>query len=208
MTYDILEKEDFFMTEGIESILNKEFRIKKGNFNESEVQYVIDYILKYVITENKILKDKDTFEFGSWLLQFVSNGDYFEIYELENVLAGKNIYKEGIDIAIEIYRIQSSLVKEGIAPQIPKFSQKIALTEDIYNGSEINGVRYGAPSHMTGWYLTSNSYKGDIKRLIVDYLYFIINNRFDIVKFLALPTGYRFYKDSEEEGFWFDDQIK
>jgi len=208
MTYKILKKESFFITEGIQSIINKEFRVKKGEYDEIEIRYVIDYILKYIITENKILKDKETFELGSWLLQFVFNGFFIDIYELKNVLGGKNIYKEGIDIATKIYRIQSSLINEGISPLIPKFSQKIALTKDIYDGSEVNGVRYSAPSHMTGWYLTSNSYKGDVNTLIVEYLYFIIDKRFDIIKFLSLPIGYRFYRDNQEESFWLDEQIK
>ncbi len=208
MNYKILNTGDFYITQGIEPIIGKEFRIKNGNYTELEIQDVVNYIAGYIVEEKKTIKHEESFEFGSWLLQFRINESYIDVCELKNISNGENIYDEGVDITLEIYRMQSSLIKDGMSPQIPRFSQKIALSREIYDGSEINGVRYPAPQHMTGWYLTSNSYNGDVSTLIVDYLYFIIKKRFDIIKFLALPAGYRFYKDNEEEGFWFDDQVK
>ena len=58
---------------------------------------------------------------------------------------------------------------------------------------------------MTGWYLTSNSYNGDINTLIVEPIYYLLKERPELAKMLALPSGYRFYLDQLGEDIWLDD---
>ena len=86
--------------------------------------------------------------------------------------------------------------------------QKVAVSKEVYEGSEVNAVRYNAPGHMTGWYLTSNSFNGDINTLQVDHLYHIINARKDLVKFLALPAGYRFFVNQDKYKVWYDNEVE
>ncbi len=52
--------------------------------------------------------------------------------------------------------------------------------------------------------LALNDYNGDITTLQVDYLYFLIKDRPDLISFLALPGGFRFFKDPEGSDIWRD----
>jgi hypothetical protein len=207
-TYSLLELEKQFITQGINDLIGKEFSINKKSLSIEDVKIIIDYILNYIESEKKQIKNLETFGCGSWMIQFVFNGIYIELHELKDVIDGNNQYKFDLSKTITFFKQQANLcIEHKVKPFIPKIGQKIAVSKEIYDGSEANGVRYNAPEHMTGWYLTSNSYNGDIKSLMVDHLYHLLQERPDLAKFLALPVGYRFYKDSNEEKIWIDETV-
>lgn len=186
----------------------KEFAVKKNTYPDGYVRAIIDYILHYLQSENKSIANLETFGCGSWLFQFVFNGDYIELHELKDVVSGENKYEFDLTLTINFFKEQADLCNaNNIQPDIPRIGQKVAIASEIYDGSEVNGVRYSAPEHMTGWYLTANSYNGDIKSLQVDHLYHVLKARPDLAKFLALPAGFRFYKNGVEEDVWADDAI-
>ena len=208
INYSLIELKDIFITQGLESLIGKEFAISKKSYSKESVQLIINYILNYIKTENKQIKNLETFGCGSWMIQFVFNGIYIELHELKSVTDNINQYDFDLTITIEFLKQQNKLsVANNIEIDIPQIGQKIAISKEIYDGSEVNGVRYSSPEHMSGWYLTSNSYNGDIKSLLVEHLYHILKVRPDLAKFLALPIGYRFYKDSETENFWIDEGV-
>lgn len=207
-TYSLIESEKEFITQGLYDLIGKEFLINKKSLLKSDVEIIVDYIVKYIEEENKQIKDLETFGCGSWLIQFVFKDIYIELHELKNVVNGSNYYEFDLTQTIKLYKEQLHLcIDNKVEPVVPLIGQKIAVSKEIYEGREVNGVRYRAPSHMTGWYLTSNSFDGNVNSLIVDHLYHILTKRPDLAKYLALPSGYRFYKDDKEEEVWFDQKV-
>lgn len=207
-TYSLIELEKEFVTQGLTDLTGKEFSINKKSLLKDDVEIIVNYIVKYVGEETKQIKDLETFGCGSWMIQFVFNGMYIELHELKNVIKGINYYEFDLTQTIGFYKEQLSLCMDNkVEPVIPLIGQKISVSKEIYEGREVNGVRYNAPNHMTGWYLTSNSFDGDINSLVVDHLYHILKERPDLAKYLALPPGYRFYKDEKEEEAWFDESV-
>lgn len=208
INYSLLVLEKVIVTQGLNDSLGKEFCINKGDYQTEHIELIINYLINYIETENNDLKDGETIGLGCWLVQFIHNGNYIELHELKDVINGNNKYEFSLDYTIEFIKSQLMICDEyNVKPNIPKIGQKITLSKEIYEGSEVNGVRYESPSHMTGWYLTSNTYKGDIKTLVVDHLYHILKERPDLVKFLALPAGYRFYKNDKDEEVWIDKEV-
>jgi len=61
---------------------------------------------------------------------------------------------------------------------------------------------------MTGWWLTTDLYDGDIKSMMVVHYYHVVFARQDIVKYLALPYGFRFHYTSGRGDVWFDGKIE
>ncbi len=203
--YSLIELNEVFITQGLTHIVGREFSIRKKNYPKEDIKLLVDYIVGYIEEEKKQIRNLETFGCGSWMIQFVFDPVYIQLYELKNVENGKNIYEFDLTITINLFRSQVDLCeKYNVPPTIPAIGQKIAISKEIYEGYEVNGVRYNAPVHMTGWYLTSNSYNGDIASLVVDHLYHILKERPELAKFLALPVGYRFYKDRETEEVWYD----
>lgn len=206
--YTLIELENIIVTQGLSTSIGKEFSINKNSYQLNDIKLLINFILDYLENEDKTIKDLETFGYGSWIFQFVFNGMYIELHELKTVENGINVYEFDLSNTINIFKEQTAFcLSKNATSDIPKLAQKIAISKEIYEGSEVNGVRYESPSHMSGWYLTSNSYNGDVKSLLVEHLYHILKERPDLAKFLALPAGYRFFKDKEGEDAWFDEQV-
>jgi hypothetical protein len=79
----------------------------------------------------------------------------------------------------------------------------IVISKGVLEGDPIDAVRYKSPTHMTGWWITTDLYDGDIKSLQTMHYYHLAFKRPDILRYLALPYGYRFNLDNKVD-IWFD----
>ncbi len=114
---------------------------------------------------------------------------------------------EGVDNAISVIGEQSEICKQySSAPVFPTFGQKLAISKGIYDGMPVDAVRYASPSHMTGWYLTTDLYDGDVKTMEVVYYHDVVFKRPDLRPYLALPPGFRF-NASDDVDIWFDESV-
>ncbi|NOU68792.1 hypothetical protein GC096_32740 [Paenibacillus sp. LMG 31461] len=96
----------------------------------------------------------------------------------------------------------------GRTPWYPLFSQKIAISQGVYEGGyAVNAVRYPSEEYMTSWYLTTDLYDGNVQSLMVVHYYHVAFNRPDLLKYLALPFGFRFYVSATEIEVWYDDNV-
>ena len=208
ISYSLTELNDKIVTSGFNDLIGREFCIRKGDYSQSDVRLVTDDIFNYLTVEKRKINDRETYGFGSWMLQFVFNEMYIEVHELKDVVDGENVYGFDLTLSITFFRSQTELCFfKNVSPNIPLIGQKIVISREIYHGAEVNAVRYPSRDHMTGWFLTSNTYNGDINSLLVDHLYHLLKARPELAKFLGLPPGFRFYKDKDEEEIWIDSEI-
>lgn len=87
---------------------------------------------------------------------------------------------------------QALCVRYGATFTPPTAEQMCAISDGVYEGDPVQGVRYEAPAHMSGWYLTTERYNGDHTTLLVEHIAHVVERRPDVAVFLALPPGYRF----------------
>lgn len=206
--YSLIELGKLHVTHGLKNLVGKEISVYSTRYKKEDLKIAINYLVDYLKFENKTINHLETFGCGSWMIQFVENETYVELHELKKVENGINIYEFTIDTTIYYLKSQLELCSSlKVTPSIPRLGNMIAISKEIYEGSEINAVRYDSPDHMSGWYLTSNDFNGDIKTLSVDHLYHLLKARPEIAKFLALPSGYRFFKDELGEDIWYDKDI-
>lgn len=86
--------------------------------------------------------------------------------------------------------------------------QLVVISEGIYEGVvPVEGVRYHSPEHMSGWWLTTDQYDGDIDSLKTVHFHHIAEHRPEIAMYMALPFGYRFQLGGSDENVWFDDDV-
>jgi len=62
--------------------------------------------------------------------------------------------------------------------------------------------RYDAPAHMSGWYLTTEDYNGDIETMKVEHLYHVTASRPETARYIALPPGswFTLWEDGDDVG--------
>ncbi len=178
-------------TKGLNSYLDKEIRVSIGNQHQEDYINVIKYIIDYIVENKPIISENQNIGYYSWLLQFrLENKNYFDLYEVNS---NGSDFNKGCDIAISIIRSQSELCSHyGLPTQFPNFNQMIVISDGVYEGKDIEGIRYESPEHMSGWWLITDDYDNNIESLKTVHFHHVVFARPDILKYLSLPFGYRF----------------
>lgn len=193
-------------TEGLFFIIGKELRLQIGSQKNEDYLGVIKYLISYCVDSNPVITDDQNIGYYSWLLQFrLDEDNCYDIYEANS--DGTN-FNKGCDTAISVVREQSEICRQhNFIPLFPNFNQSVVISDGVYEGKDIEGIRYDSPQDESGWYLITDDYNDDIKSLKMVHFYHVAFARPDILKYLAIPFGYRFimkegnieiYKDEEE----------
>ncbi len=195
----------YFQTDGLDMFVGHEIKLLFKNRTQSEYLKVLTYLVEYIVDEQTEIKNEETISYHSWLLKFVLSLDgKFNLHEIDK---NGEIFNEGVDYALEVVSEQEIICKKfHVQPLFPLFNQKIVISVGVYEGLDVEAVRYPSPDHMTGWWLTTELYNGNTDSLNVVHYYHLAFSRPDIIKYLALPFGYRFIKDKEYD-IWFDDNV-
>lgn len=178
-------------TDGLNLYINKEIRIIIHEYPPENYIDVMKYIIDYIIDSKPVISENQNIGYYSWLLQ-IRHGDigYFDLYEIN--FDGSDFIK-GCDTAISIIRSQSAICSHyRLNTQFPNFNQMIVISKGVYEGKEIEGIRYDSPEQMSGWWLITDDYDDNIDSLMTVHYYHVAFKRPDVLQYLALPFGYRF----------------
>ena len=89
-----------------------------------------------------------------------------------------------------------------------KSEQMVVISDGVYEGIvPIEGVRYPSPSHMSGWWLTTDEFDGDVNSLKTVHYSHVVERRPEVAIYMALPFGYRFQLGGEKDCVWFDEGV-
>lgn len=163
----------------------------------------LELIIKYVESGFKISPD-DTLGYGCWITKVQLNDRREFIFFEQEPKTGA--YVPGINSTLELWNEQHAMCdKYGADYAVPSFDQMIVLSEGVLEGDPAEGVRYPSPEHMSGWWITTDKYDGDISNLITVHIQTLAINRPDLVKYLGLPFRYRFHDPTNDA--WLDEKI-
>lgn len=187
----IVSDNKYINTKGLNSYIEKEIRLEIGNYDPAEYVEVIKYMIDYITDSKPIISENQNISYYSWLLQFrAEEQDYYDLYEANSDGSGFN---KGCDTAISIVREQGEICwQQNLIPLFPNFNQSVVISDGVYEGKDIEGIRYDSPQDESGWYLITDDYNDVIKSLKMVHFHHVAFARPDILKYLALPFGYRF----------------
>lgn len=190
-------------TQRLVEIGHPELRVEVGtpsllNEGESFLRFVTDYLLR----GEKTLRPGETLTYGYWLTKFESlSPDVLEVWEYN---AEATEFVKGASLALTYWRDQHSVCRKyGAEFQPPRPDLLTVVSEGVLEGRTVQGVRYSSPEGMSGWWITTDLYDGDVSTLKHEHTYHVTAVRPDLAKFLALPVGFR-YDLSIHEDVWFD----
>ncbi|WP_194385314.1 immunity protein Imm33 domain-containing protein [Chryseobacterium indologenes] len=184
-------------TKELDSYITKEIKLAIGKNQPENYIEVIKYIVDYIIDSKPVISENQNIGYYSWLLQFRLHEDnFYELYEVNSDGSGFN---KGCDTAISVVREQGEICwQQNFVPLFPNFNQSVVISDGVYEGKDIEGIRYDSPQDESGWYLITDDYNGDIKSLKMVHFYHIAFARPDILKYLAIPFGHRFIMKNGE----------
>lgn len=170
---------------------------------KSFLRFVVDYLAQ----SNAKIKPGETLAYGYWLTKFELSGDgVLEVFESNSTATE---FVDGAELALTYWRDQHAVCDQVSANfDPPRPDKKVAISTGVYEGDPVEGVRYPSPEHMSGWWLTTDRYDGNIKSLEIVHLYHVTATRPDLVRYLALPYGFRFRtSQAGPADVWFDEKV-
>jgi hypothetical protein len=206
-TVRVVQSPNHLCTDGLRSLIGHEIKVVIKEWPVQSYWNVLAYLAEYIVEHRASIQNEQTIAYHSWMLRFTLDIESnLNLYEIASNGEG---FAEGVDYAIKVINEQIEVCKEfNASPIFPIFTQKIVISEGVYEGLTTEAVRYPSPDHMTGWWLSTELYNGDTKSLNPVHYYHIAFKRPDILKYLALPFGYRFIINQEQEkDVWFDSKV-
>jgi len=170
-----------------------------------EAEGFLQYVSDYVIQSRATLRPDSTMLYGYWLTKFKDAGENkLEIWEYNS---SATEFIKGATLTLQYWKDQHSICKAYAARfEPPRPDQLSVISQGVLEGLPVQGVRYPSPAHMSGWWITTDQYDGDIKTLKHEHTYHLTDARPDLAKYLALPPGFRFDLSSFED-VWFEEEV-
>jgi len=199
------QQSSYLYTDGLKNFIGREIKLLIKEQSIDNYYDVLRYLISYSIDSRPDINPDQTISYHSWILKFVLESDSF--YNLwEASYDGAN-FVEGVDYSIQVVTEQEKVCKDFFAlASFPTFNQMVVISQGIYEGLSVEAVRYPSPNHMTGWWLTTERYDGNIKSLMTVHYYHLAFKRPDLLKYLALPFGFRFFAGKELD-IWLDNKV-
>jgi hypothetical protein len=194
------------VTAGLPSRGQSEMRAAVAREDQlSGAQDLLAFVVDYMTRSGRHISSDETLAYGYWLLKFSSRAGQ-ELHVLELTPDGSR-FVDGCGSAVGYWGAQRRICAEAAAQFVPPRADRLAaISKGVMEGASVFGVRYRAPEHMSGWYLTTDEYDGDPSTLRTEHLYHVTSKRPELAKFLALPPGYRF-DTSPQDRIWFDQAV-
>lgn len=170
---------------------------------QDECREFVLYVARYVAAGNAI-RGGETVKYGYWLTKAELDDRGRLVFWECNPETTDFVF--GVSTAVSYWRDQHWICqKVEAAFHPPHLDQMVVISDGVYEGDEVEGVRYPSPDHMSGWWLTTDRFNGDTGTLQTVHAHHLTARRPDLAKFLALPFGYRFF--SPQSDVWFDQKV-
>lgn len=187
-------------TSGLEATLRAEIRVTFESAALMEVAREFLFRVGDHVCEGNKIESGETMSHGFWVVRFCAEDGILNTYELDDEWQDS---VPGATRTLTYWRDQKATCEAvGFDFNPPLANTKAAISVGVIEGDPIEAVRYPAPPHMSGWYLTTARYDGNAESLKVVHLYHVTGARPDLLKYLALPPGAYFdFSKSQEIGF-------
>jgi hypothetical protein len=169
-----------------------------------EAESFLRYVANQITMHEMQIRPGETMAYGYWLVKF-EEGEAETLETWEHDAEGMEFVK-GVDQALIYWRDQHWVCSLYSAEfKAPRAKQLTVVSEGVLDGLPLKAVRYPSPDHMSGWWLVTELYDGNIKSLKNEHTFHVTAARPELAKFLALPNGFRFH--SHPEKVWFDEEV-
>jgi hypothetical protein len=193
-------------TEGLNSysLAEIEASVESADLVGSAKQFLL-YVADYVLDSGRTIRPGETLAYGYWLTKFEAlNPDALEVWEYN---ADATAFVKGVSLTLTYWRDQNAVCRKYQADfRPPRPDQLTVISTGVLEGQPVQGVRYGSPEHMSGWWITTDLYNGDASTLRHEHTHHLTAARPDLARYMALPIGFR-YDLANHEDVWFDSTV-
>ena len=170
-----------------------------------DAEEFLHFVANYLTTSNNRILPGETMPYGYWLVKFENGGSKtLETWEYNSEATE---FIKGTNLTLRYWREQHLVCHQyGAEFKPPRPDKLTVISQGVLEGLPVQGVRYPAPDHMSGWWITTDQYDGDINSLKNHHTYHVTAARPDLARYLALPEGFRFDL-SVKQDVWLDEKV-
>ncbi|MBV8206703.1 MAG: hypothetical protein JO041_07915 [Acidobacteria bacterium] len=192
-------------TEGLDALGHPEIAASvKDEGLKGDLEDFLFFICRYVEGANR-LGPGETLAYGYWLTRFEErDGKTLEVWEYNS---NATQFVKGASLTLDYWHQQhATCLRYGTRFEPPRPDKLTVLSKGVLEGLPVQGVRYLSPEPMSGWWITTDQYDGNVKSLQREHTYHLTAARPELAKYLALPHGFRFDLSTGDD-VWKDDRV-
>lgn len=172
---------------------------------QQEAEAFLEFVVRYIHGSERKILPGETFPYGYWLVRFEERGEWLETWEYN---AAATEFVPGASLTLTYWRDQHRVCDKFRASFTPPRPDRLTVVDEgVFEGLPVQAVRYPSPEHMSGWWLTTDRYNGEISTLRREHTYHITAARPDLAPYLALPYGFRFELGGSRSDAWLDEGV-
>lgn len=165
----------------------------------------LEFVAGYICDSGRKILAGETFPYGYWLVRFEERDDWLETWEYN---AAATEFIPGASLTLTYWLDQHRICDRFRASFLPPRPDRLTVVDaGVLEGLPVQAVRYPSPEHMSGWWITTSKYNGDVNTLLREHTYHITAARPDIAPYLALPYGFRFELGESYSNAWLDRKV-
>jgi hypothetical protein len=171
----------------------------------SDAENFLRYVAAYVEQSGHRILPGETFPYGYWLVKFRTGRRSLDVWEYDS---NATDFVRGASLTLRYWREQHEVCDRYQASFLPPRPDRLTVVDEgVLQGLPVQAVRYPSPEHMSGWWITTDAYNGEVSTLRREHTYHVTAARPDLAAYIALPYGFRFRVGDDSEEASFDDQV-
>lgn len=172
---------------------------------QRDAEAFLEFVVRYTQDSGRRILPGETFPYGYWLVKFQEWDEWLELWEYN---AAATEFVRGASLTLTYWREQHQVCDRfGGSFTPPRPDRLTVIDEGVYEGLPVQAVRYWSPEHMSGWWITTDRYDGNVSTLRREHTYHITAARPDLAAYIALPYGFRFELGRSQSDAWLDDAV-
>lgn len=170
-----------------------------------ECEPFLRFVTDYLSQTGARIELGETMAYGYWLVRFQeATENLMAVWEYEPEATH---FVPGGSLTLQYWRDQHRVCQEHKTDFVPPRPDRLTVVSaGVLEGLPVQAVRYPSPEQMSGWWLITEKYDGNIKSLKHEHTYHVTAARHDLAPFLALPYGFRFDLTHGEDA-WYDVEV-
>jgi len=170
-----------------------------------EGESFLRFVTEYLFQSGRRIEPSDTLAYGYWVVKFQETANnLLEVWEYEPEATD---FVRGGSLTLQYWRDQHRVCRAHETDFVPPRADRLTVVSaGVLDGLPVQAVRYPSPEHMSGWWLITEKYDGNVKSLKHEHTYHVTAARPDLAPYVALPYGFRFDLTHSED-VWYDAEV-
>ncbi|UUC44464.1 immunity protein Imm33 domain-containing protein [Flavobacterium cerinum] len=196
---------DHYYSKGLEVSIGKELKIAKYGLTLEELNPILHYLVEFIQDEKPVIKHGNKLTCFSWLILAHEEENFFEILEINPEQRG---FAAGLNRTLNVLNQQLFVCDQlKVEPNFPDFDQIVSVDPLVKTGLPTHLFRWLSDFPDSGWVALTDNFDEETMSFEEMTVGQLMTLRPELIKFMALPFGYKVIWDGKDAKIAFDNNL-